>query len=105
MSGAGEFEDYSARMDALCRSIPCLSRLSEAVPWDPLLLAHRWHTASSGEQAAIQFVVSVWDNNTDQTEAWRLAWGFSPFTLSDFARLDDDNQAAIAAWYADPFWP
>jgi hypothetical protein len=100
-----EKRDDSARMEALCMSIPCLSHMSEAVPWNPMLLARRWHTASGGEQAAIKFVIGVWDNYADHTDAWRQEWGFFPFTLSDFARLDVHNRQAIAAWYAEPFWP
>jgi hypothetical protein len=105
MTGADQFKDRSVRMEALCLSIPCLSRLSETLPWNPLLLAQRWHTASGGEQAAIQFVISVWNNSADHTESWRQKWGFFPFTLSDFAQLDNKNQAAVAAWFAAPFWP
>jgi hypothetical protein len=100
-----ERDPRSVRMEALCMSIPCLSGIPEAVRWDPLRLAQRWSTASGGEQAAIQFVISVWDSDAHHTEVWRQEWGVLPFTLSDFARMDTHNRAAIAAWHAAPFWP
>lgn len=85
-------------MERLCAAIPCLAHMAGAVPWDPLLLAWRWGTASSGERAAIQFALSVWDPE------WSPC-AVPPFTLADFAHLDEPGQAAVAAWFAEPFWP
>jgi hypothetical protein len=102
MSRPHEGHPYEERMVALCQSIPALAGMPECATWDSLRLARRWGTASSGERACIQFVLNVWDRHWKD---WHEAHGIPPFTIQDFAALDDDNCAAIAKWFAKPFWP
>ena len=94
---------YAARMEELCHSLPCLRSMPSAwLPWDANVLAERWGTASSGEKAGIQFVLNVWNHHWRD---WQDEFGIPPFTVQDFARLDEDSAAAVAAWFAAPFWP
>lgn len=86
-------------MTSLARSIPALVNMPGIDPWQPLLLEARWGTASGGERAAIQFVLSVFDPQREQY------WRVPPFSLDDFSRLDEINQRAIAQWFTEPFWP
>jgi hypothetical protein len=97
-----EDHPYYDRMLALCQSIPCLAMMPECAVWDPELLIARWPTASSGERACIQFVLNVW---SDDHRSWEEEYGIPPFTLREFSHLSTDNQAAVAAWFDNPFWP
>lgn len=92
---------FAERMSALCEAFNCLQGRPGVRPWDPALLAEQYGTCSGGERACIAFVLYVW--NTSHYE-WQT-WAIPPFTLTDFARMDDHNQRAVAAWFAEPFWP
>lgn len=92
---------YAPRMEALCESIHSLRRMQGTKPWSPMLLAEKYAAASGGERACIAFVLYVWNTNPNEWAPWNIP----PFSLADFAILDDDNRAAVAAWFAEPFWP
>lgn len=95
---------YTPQMELLCKAMPALRPVPGAVPWNPILLAEQWRTSPAPERALISFVLSVWDSSTNYLN-WVRRWGVEPFTLGDFARLDEPNQKAVAAWFAAPFWP
>ncbi len=97
---------YRKQMELLCSMFPCLRHMPGTDPWNPLTLAAQWNMASSGERAAIQFVISVWDPcGLYDTSMWASEWSFPPFTLAHFSALDEDNRKAVLAWFAAPFWP
>lgn len=89
-------------MTGLCQSIPAIGHMPETRVFDAETLAKRWATASGGERAAIAFVLNVYNNDW---RMWQEEYGIPPFTIEDFARLDDGNRAAIATWFARPFFP
>ena len=57
--------------------------------------------ASSGQKRAIEFCLSVWNQNTDWAE-----FGFRPFNVVHaFGTWDDKHRASFMAWAKDPFFP
>jgi len=74
-------------MTTLLRSFPILADTLQHWPWDlhDPILRQAWATASTGQRHAIAFLLSVWDQSRDWTEA-----GYWNFNLS----------AAMGSWGA-----
>lgn len=88
-------------METLCTAIPCLAGKPGTKPWEPLTLADWYGYASSGERAAIAFVLYVWNDNVAEWRAWKLP----PFDIDAFRHMDAPTQAVVAKWFANPFNP
>jgi DNA primase len=91
-----------SKEDQICSLIaqfPCLARLRiQAADWDAEDFEVRSLKFSSGEIAAAQFVLAVWNPTTK--------WKCGRFDLVEAAsRFDEAHRQVICKWLQKPWWP
>jgi DNA primase len=84
---------------SLINSFPCLDGLRiTPQTWDAEAFERQSGKFSSGELAVAQFVLGVWNPNTN--------WQCGRFDLIEAAsRLDPMHRQTIIDWFCDPWWP